>query len=474
MNVRTRFAPSPTGFMHVGGIRTALYAWLLAKQQDGQFILRIEDTDKAREVEGSIQHIINSLAWLGITADEGEGVGGPYAPYKQSDRLPIYLKYAQKLIDKGLAYADPYTPEQLDELRAQAKAEKRPFLFRDHRPENPPAWDGEKPLRFKVPEIKSYTWHDAVRGELSAGPEALDDLIIIKGDGFPTYNFAHIVDDFEMKVTHVIRADEFLASMPKYLSLYEALDITPPIFVTLPPIMAPDGRKKLGKRDGAKDVLDYKAEGYLPETMLNFLASMGWNDGTEQEIFTVDELIEKFSIERIQRGGAKFDPERLAWMNGQHIRHLSPDALALAVKDFWPDSAKDADDNYKKAALSLVHERLKFFAELPELTEFFFTDPELSSDAFTASKQTKKLDATERQDLFKAILTELEDSDFSEADLENRLRSLVERLNTKAGALFGIVRIAVTGSPVSPGLFETMHVLGRERVLRRLQTAARV
>lgn len=474
MSVRTRFAPSPTGYMHVGGVRTALYAWLLAKQQDGQFILRIEDTDKAREVEGSIQHIIKSLAWLGIAADEGEGVGGPYAPYKQSDRLPVYLKYAQILIDKGLAYADPYTAEQLDELRARAKAEKRPFLFRDHRPENPPAWDGEKPLRFKVPEIKSYTWHDAVRGELSAGPEALDDFIIIKGDGFPTYNFAHIIDDFEMKVTHIMRADEFLASVPKYLALYEALEITPPIFVTLPPIMTPDGRKKLGKRDGAKDVLDYKTEGYLPEAMLNFLASMGWNDGTEQEIFTVDELIEKFSIERIQRGGAKFDPERLVWMNGQHIRRLSLDALYLTAEDFWPESAKDYDDTYKKAALGLIHERLKFFAELPELTEFFFTDPQVTSEAFTTSKQTKKLEATERQELLNAVTAELQNSDFSESDLENRLRELVGRLEAKPGALFGVVRIAVTGSSVSPGLFETMHVLGRDRTLRRLQTAARV
>lgn len=245
----TRFAPSPTGFMHVGGIRTALYAYAWAKKHGGKFILRIEDTDKAREVAGSIEHIMESLRWLGITWDEGPDIGGPHAPYIQSERLASYKKYAQILIDKGLAYADPYTEEEVAVFRKKAEEEKRAFLFRDHRIDNPLPWDGTKPLRFKVPEIKPYTWTDAVRGELHAGVEALDDFILIKSDGYPTYNFAHIIDDLEMGVTHIMRADEFVASTPKFLSLYEALEITPPTLVTLPPILGKEGTKKLGKRE---------------------------------------------------------------------------------------------------------------------------------------------------------------------------------------------------------------------------------
>jgi glutamyl-tRNA synthetase len=266
----TRFAPSPTGFMHVGGVRTALYAWAFARKHNGRFILRIEDTDKAREVEGSIPHIIESLKWLGISWDEGVDIGGPHAPYLQSERLDSYKKYAQILIEKGYAYPDPYSEEQVAAFRAQAESEKRVFLFRDYRPETIESWDGTKPLRFKVPEIKSYTWHDVVRGELSAGEEALDDFILIKSDGYPTYNFAHIIDDLEMGVTHIMRADEFIASTPKFLALYDALGITPPTFVTLPPILGTEGTKKLSKRDGAKDILDYRAEGYVPIPM-NFL-----------------------------------------------------------------------------------------------------------------------------------------------------------------------------------------------------------
>jgi len=277
--VVTRFAPSPTGFMHVGGVRTALFAWLFARKNKGTFILRIEDTDKAREVAGSIDHIIESLKWIGIDWDEGPDIGGPHAPYKQSERLDSYKKYAQILIEKGLAYPDPYTSEELEAFRKKAEVEKRPFLYRDYRPESFRKWDGTKALRFKTPEIKSYKWTDAVRGELSAGPEALDDFILIKSDGYPTYNFAHIIDDLEMGVTHIMRADEFISSTPKFLSLYDALSIMPPVLVTLPPILGEAGTKKLGKRDGAKDILDYKKEGYLPEAMLNFLAFIGWNPG---------------------------------------------------------------------------------------------------------------------------------------------------------------------------------------------------
>jgi glutamyl-tRNA synthetase len=229
--VVTRFAPSPTGFMHVGNLRTGLFAWLWARKNNGTFILRIEDTDKKREVEGSIEHIKKALRWIGMDWDQGPDIGGPYAPYIQSERLDLYKKYGEKLIEKGLAYADPYTEEQINIWRKESEENKKPFLYREHRPENPPAWDGSKPLRFKIPEIKRHSWVDAVWGELSAGPEALDDFILIKSDGYPTYNFAHIVDDIEMGVTHVTRGQEFISSTPKYLSLYEALGVQPPVFV---------------------------------------------------------------------------------------------------------------------------------------------------------------------------------------------------------------------------------------------------
>jgi glutamyl-tRNA synthetase len=251
----TRFAPSPTGFMHVGGVRTALFAWLFARKNNGTFILRIEDTDKEREIAGSMEHIIESLKWLNIEWNEGPDIGGPHAPYLQSQRLDSYKKYALQLIEKGYAYPDPYTKEEVEAFRQKAAEEKRAFLYRDHRPENPGTWDGTKPLRFKVPEVKISKWHDVVRGDLTAGPEALDDFILIKSDGYPTYNFAHIIDDLEMGVTHIFRADEFISSTPKFLSLYEALGIDHPEFVTLPPILGEGGNKKLGKRDGAKDIL---------------------------------------------------------------------------------------------------------------------------------------------------------------------------------------------------------------------------
>src|SRR3989344_481333 len=296
--VVTRFAPSPTGFMHVGNVRTALYAWLWARKNNGTFILRIEDTDKEREVEGSIEHILESLKWLGLDYDAGPDKCEPGMCYTQSERLEIYKKYAKILIDKGHAYPDPYTVEELEGFRKKAAEEKRPFLFREYRPETFGVWDGTKPLRFKTPEVKSYHWHDAVFGDLSAGPEMLDDFVLIKSDGYPTYNFAHIVDDIEMGINLVMRGQEYIASTPKYLSVYEALEVEPPLYACLPHIMATGGNKKLGKRDGAKDVLDYKKEGYLPDAMLNFLALLGWNPGGEKEIFTKKELIEAFDISR--------------------------------------------------------------------------------------------------------------------------------------------------------------------------------
>lgn len=457
--VVTRFAPSPTGFMHVGGVRTALFAWLIARQAGGKFILRIEDTDRARLVEGATEHIQASLEWLGLTPDSG--------PIFQSERLEIYRSWAEKLIATGRAYADPYTKEEVDTFREMADGTEKPFRFRDYRPKKDIPWDGKMPLRFRS-DAKDYTWHDEVMGDLHAGADAIDDFVLIKSDGYPTYNFAHIVDDFEMKISHIIRGQEFIASTPNYLNLYEALEITPPKFVTVPPILAPSGNKKLGKRDGAKDVLDYQAEGYSADAMVSFLATLGWNDGTDQEVFSRDELIEKFSIDRVQRSGARFDERHLLWTSGHFIRQTPVEDLANQAEPFWPDEAAGASADYKLAVLKLVQERLKFLAELPALTGFFFGDWPFSAELIGSNKQLKKFDKNELIVLLDVAKVRLELSDFSVADLGQKLNDLLDETNQKPAVLFSLIRIATTNAPSSPALADTLNVLGKQRSLDRM------
>lgn len=465
--VRTRFAPSPTGYMHVGGVRTALFAWLVAHQQGGEFLLRIEDTDRARHVEQAEAHILDSLNWLGLKWDS--------EIYHQSQHLDVYKEWAQKLIDKDRAYVDPRSPDDLIGSRDKAKKLKEPFLYRNYRPDNPPDWDGNQPLRLKS-EPKAYKWHDEVMGDLATGPEVIDDFIIMKSDGYPTYNFAHIVDDHLMGISHVMRSQEFASSIPKFLNLYEALGLEVPKLATLPYVLAPDGKKKLSKRDGAKDVLEYKREGYLPEALLNFLATLGWNDGTEQEIFSIEQLIKKFSLDRVQKSGAHFDEQRLLWMNGHYLRAMSLEPLAKEAEEYWPDEAKDADIQYKKTVLGLVQERLKYLAELPELTAFFFSEPEAqkvkSLFEEPPDKQLKKVGSSQYKPMLSRVIETLEQSDFSQEDIASRLNKLLQELNTKPGVLFALIRIAITGSAVSPEIFGTLAVLGKETALKRLKQAA--
>ena len=476
-SVRTRFAPSPTGYLHVGGIRTAIFAYLVAKQANGEFILRIEDTDKSREVAGSDQHVMQSLAALGIEYNEGPGKEGKHAHYHQSERVKagIYRKYAEKLVAEGRAYADPYSPEEVQKFREEAQAAKQPFLYRKHRPESPPLWDGSQPLRFKsVP--KEYKWQDVIMGEMSTGPEVIDDFILIKSDGFPTYNFAHIIDDLEMEVSHVIRGQEFLASTPNYLNLYEALQIEPPVLASAPPIMNPEGNKKLSKRDNAKDVLDYVRDGFLPDALLNFIVSLGWNDGTEEEVFSRQELIDKFSLERVQKSGARFDEKRLLWMNGTYIREKvgTSDLYGYSTGknffeiNYWPVEAATYDEQYKLSVLELVKERLKFFAELPELTSFFFKDLPVNPELISENKQLKKLSGQELKQLLSQAADGLQGSDFSVADLTERLNGLLETTGQKPGVLFSLIRIATTQAPASPALAGTLAILGKERSLNRI------
>ncbi len=471
----TRFAPSPTGFMHIGGIRTALFSYLFARKNNGTFILRIEDTDKEREVEGSIEHIQESLTWLGIEWDYGPDTVNPFGSCIQSERLDSYKMYAQRLIKKGLAYPDPYSKEEVDTFRAQADAEKRPFLFRNHRPEIFETWDGTKPLRLKVPFVKRYTWQDAVRGELSAGEEMVDDIIIIKADGYPTYNFAHIIDDLEMEVTHIMRGDEFISSMPKFLSIYDALEIPYPVFVTLPPILKEDRSKKLGKRDGAKDILAYKEEGYLPETMMNFLALIGWNPGTEQEVFSKAELIDTFSIEKIQKSGGAFNEEKLLWMNREYLQKLSDADFFAYVKNALPSSLTEAQgysDQILTRLLPTIKERVHVATEIHEMTEageydFAFITPNVSTPMLKWKNDQSEKDVLPRLEKANVLL---QNADFMSPEaIKEILWAYAEEVGR--GELLWPLRIALTGKEKSPDPFICSFIIGKEETLARIKNA---
>ena len=477
MEIITRFAPSPTGYIHIGNVRSAIYPYLLAKQNDGKMILRIEDTDRARYVEGATELIEDTLEWLGLNWNEGPIVGGPHGPYFQSERMEIYHKWARKLIESGRAYADPTPPEQIAQYREKCNQEKIPFLYRNFRPENTPEWEPGIPLRFKA-EPKSYTWHDEVMGDMHAGPEVLDDIILIKKDGYPTYNFAHIIDDAEMGVTHVMRGVEYLSSTPNYLALYEALHLTQPKLVSLPHILAPQGNKKLGKRDGAKSVTEYRDDGVLAEAMLNYLACLGWNDGTEQEIYTKDELIKNFSLDRIQNSGARYDETKLLWLNGQWIRRIfteqGAEALYARTTNFWPEIANSFSDEYKIKVLSIIYDRLKTLSDLREMTTYFFEDPRIDIDTLINNKFVKKLSEAEVEELLKLTIAKLTDlKEWNADNIQAILNELLTETGKKPAELFSLIRIAISFAPFSPALNLTMDVLGREITLARLNAVAR-
>lgn len=477
--VVTRFAPSPTGYMHIGGARTALYAWLFARKHHGTFILRIEDTDKSREVVGAIQHIQDSLRWLGIDWDYGPDKPGPFGSCIQSDRLVTYKKYALQLIEKGLAYPDPYTEEEVAAFRERAEAEKRPFLFRDYRPETFEAWDGTKPLRLKVPEIKRYEWTDAVRGNLSAGEEMLDDIILIKADGYPTYNFAHIIDDLEMGVTHILRADEFISSTPKFLSIYDALELPYPVFATLPPIMGPDGKKKLSKRDGAKDLLDYAKDGYLPEAMRNFLALIGWNPGGNDELFPSNEinnsLTELFTLERIQRSGGAFNEEKLRWMNKRYLDPQKPNFKLLYFKQALPEATTTlpqySEERLEKL-VPVVFERIHNQVDIREAAEageydWAFSAPHYEAALLKWKNDDKVTAALPRLEKVRELLT---NADFRVTDdIKNAIWDYAEA--TGRGEVLWPLRVALSGRERSPDPFTIAYILGKEETISRLKTA---
>lgn len=465
----TRFAPSPTGFMHVGSIRTALYAWAWARKNNGTFILRIEDTDKAREVEGSIDHIMESLRWLGIIWDEGVDIGGPNGPYIQSQRLGSYIKYAKILLEKGYAYPDPYSEEEVEAFRKKSEADKKLFLYRDYRPETTSVWDGKCPLRFKVPEVKKYMWHDAVRGELSAGEDALDDFILIKSDGYPTYNFAHIIDDLEMGVTHIMRADEFIASTPKFLSLYDALGITAPIFVTLPPILGKEGTKKLGKRDGAKDILDYRKEGYIPEAVVNFLALLGWNPGGDRELMQPSDIINLFDIEKIHKGGAMLDENKLTWFNKEHMKLQSPEKQYAGVVAYMSEYNEDM----LRRLLPTVIDRISYYGEVElikkEEFDFLIQAPVVSSSMLV----WKTAPLQEAENHLQHIVKLLMDASITSVEDCKVLIMPYADAHGRGNVLWPL-RVALSGKEKSIDPFTLCYVLGKDEAIQRVNTALQV
>lgn len=489
--VVTRFAPSPTGFMHIGGVRTALFAYLWARKNNGTFLLRIEDTDTEREVEGSIEHIQKSLSWLGIDWDYGPDKPGPFGSTIQSKRLDTYREWAQKLVDVGLAYPDPYTPEQLAAFRAEAEAQKKPFLYRNHRPDPLPKagddWYKTAALRLKTPTVGRSKWHDVVRGDLEAGPEAQDDFILIKKDGYPTYNFAHIIDDHLMGVTHIMRGDEFISSTPKFLSLYEALaqfGVKAPTFVTLPPIMREDKTKKLGKRDGAKDVLEYQKEGILPEAMVNFLALIGWNPGTEQEVFTRDELMKAFDIARVQKAGGAFNEEKLRWMNKEHLKRLPRAEFEKLVRERLSASERVRDLGWKLdgeegkgmvAKLApVILDRISALGDIDAMVlerdlDYYFAEPVY--DAVSLKwKDAPDLSSAEKHLTYaRTALQGLQEASWSEESVKAALWPYAEQEGR--GAVLWPLRYALSGKDKSPNPFTLAAILGKQTTLKRVEEA---
>lgn len=489
--IRTRFAPSPTGYIHIGNVRSAIYPFLIAKRANGKFILRIEDTDQSRYVEGATELILDTLRWLGLDWDEGPIVGGPFKPYYQTERQSIYLEWAKKLLAQGKAYADDTPSEVIEEYRKSDTEKKVPYLYRNHRPKKIPSWREGLPIRFKT-DPKNYTWHDEVMGDIQTGPEVCDDIVLIKKDGLPTYNFAHIIDDTLMNISHITRGIEYLSSTPNYLALYDALGFSRHTFISLPHILASTGNKKLGKRDGAKSVTEYRNDGILPETMINYLACLGWNDGTEQEIYSLSELIENFSIDHIQKSGARFDETKILWMNGQWIRKifdeqgvnslyaktcqtsLSEDFSRYSVFkpiNFWPEISDSETEEYKKSVLSIIYDRLKTLSDLRTMTTYFFADPVIDLSMITNNKFLKKFSEAELISLLTVTIETLNDldlSDWTDDILQETLNTLLSQTSKKPAEFFSLIRIAVSFAPFSPALHLTLRVLGQNRTLARL------
>jgi glutamyl-tRNA synthetase len=473
--VRVRFAPSPTGYPHLGNIRTALFNWLFARHHGGTLVLRIEDTDVARRVDGALEIILDSLRWLGLDWDEG--------PYFQSQRLPAYRETAQKLLDQDRAYMCYCSPERLDVMRREQMKRKQPpkydrrcrGLTQEERAELN-AKGATPVIRFKTPLEGETTFDDLVYGRVTFRHDTLDDFVLLKSDGYPTYHLANIVDDHLMAISHVLRAEEWLSSAPRHVLLYQALDWQAPRFAHLPMILGPD-RAKLSKRHGATNVSEYQREGYLPAAMVNFLALLGWSLDDRTELLSREELIKHFSLDRVGKTGAIFNKEKLEWMNGVYLRRLSlaefvHQAMPFLDRDLPESVSRPLDEDYVGQVLELIQERAKTLAEVPQLAEFFFLD-ELHYEvclflkARVDGKSAIEAITVTRQKFEKLVTWDV-------GTLEGVLRPLATELNLRTGELFGLLRVAVTGRTAAPPLFQTMAVLGREKCLKRLTSTLQV
>ncbi len=479
-SVRVRYAPSPTGYPHVGNIRTALFNWLFARHHGGSFIVRIEDTDVTRKVRGAVKGILDGLRWLGLDWDEGPEVGGKYAPYFQSQRLEIYSETAQRLISQGDAYYCYCSTQRLKEMRAEQVGRKQPpgydrlcrHLTQEERAQKEA--EGITPVvRFKTPLGGQTRFNDLIRGEVVFDNNTLDDFILLKSDGYPTYHLANVVDDHLMEITHVLRAEEWLSSTPRHLLLYRALGFEPPQFAHLPMLLGTD-RSKLSKRHGAVSITEYREQGYLPEAMVNFLALLGWSLDDKTELMSREELIQSFSLERISRTAAIFNQDKLNWMNGVYIRSLTADEFFEAVEPYLmmnipAGEALISSEEYVRDILPLVQERARTLAEVAELAQFFFIDQLDYEPGLLIGKNMSRQSAIQALKAAQQRLSQLEA--FDAGSLEALLRPLAVELGLKTGQLFGTLRVAVTGRTAAPPLFQTMAVLGKERCLRRIEAA---
>ncbi len=494
-NVRVRFAPSPTGPLHIGGVRTALFNYLFAKKHGGTFVLRIEDTDQNRFVEGAEQYIKDALTWCGFPYEEGPGKEGKFGPYKQSERKPLYKEYCDALIESGNAYYAFDSAESLDVQRAAHEAEKKTFIYNWH---NRMSLDnslvlseddvknrlasGEKyVVRFKSPQNETLVLEDEIRGEIKIDTNVLDDKILFKSDGMPTYHLANIVDDHLMEITHVIRGEEWLPSMALHVLLYRAFGWNAPKFAHLPLILKPTGKGKLSKRDGDKGgfpvfPLEWKTEdsisrgfkedGYLPEAVVNFLAFLGWNPGTEQELFTLEELVQSFDLKRVNKAGAKFDPEKAKWFNQQYFVKQDDAVIAKEFMTYKPELVSEKyNEAYFTKVVSLVKERAVFVNNLWDLSDFFFEAP-TSYDA----KALKKAIKEDTPELIKELIQIIEPiTDFSSENLQTVIKGWITAKEIGFGKVMQPLRLSLVGAMKGPDVFDIMSLLGKEETIKRLE-----
>lgn len=475
--VRTRFAPSPTGYMHVGNLRTALYAYLIAKHEDGDFILRIEDTDQERYVEGAVDVIYNTLKLTGLTHDEGPDIGGNFGPYVQSERTPIYLEYAKKLVEKGEAYYCFCDKERLDILRENSEALKRPFKYDKHCAKLSKE-EVQAKLDFGVsyvirqnnPTTGTTSFDDVIYGTITVDNSELEDMILIKSDGYPTYNFANVVDDHLMEITHIVRGSEYLSSTPKYNRLYQAFGWDIPVYVHCPPIMK-DATTKLSKRNGDASFEDLLAKGYLKDAVVNFIALLGWNpggDSGDREIFTLDELVEKFDYKKINKSPAIFDSVKLKWMNGEYIKNLSDEVFHNLALPFYKEVIKNESINLTKIS-TLLKPRVEVLTDIPDQVDFFDDLPDYSIEIYNHKKmKTNRENSLESLEKELPILEAIEN--WNHDTTHDAIMNLAKDLGVKNGLVLWPLRTALSGKQFTPGgAFDLAEILGKEESLKRIK-----